>query len=373
MPQLVVYAAEWPLRASRLPENAGRVAADFQDERLAGLARGSPADSLKLFSFNSVIENAHLAPGLLEAAPGFLESRPQDELRVCGAFSPETLRAVADDCRGRGVVFRVRELRLPRAVCPTLSGCLPRPESVASLEWIGGESPLERAGMAAGNAGPSSLWWQEQVSALTLFFAARLRKLHSTARFHVFLQCLAANTAGIVSWSELGRKAGVSPPTARAWGLALEACGVIRLVPAMPCPPPRRAKLRPRLCWNAPGMALWLLDPRGEATPPVRAAALENCVMLALADAFPSCRIRHFLDTNGVAAPLILDGGGEAPLAVFFLHDAPDAERAARSLRSLGRARLASSRALAVRTRPGLPAPEGDFTVLDLPLPARGR
>ena len=107
--------------------------------------------------------------------------------------------------------------------------------------------------------------------------------------------------------------------------------------------PPRRAKLRPKLYWTTPGLALWLSDEMTSPGEVLSASLLENALFLALKDALPEARFMHFADTNHIVAPLVaLVKADDGTVLEPFWCAADDAGKAAarKALKSLARASI---------------------------------
>ena len=85
------------------------------------------------------------------------------------------------------------------------------------------------------------------------------------------------------------------------------------------------------------------------------AALVENALFLALKDALPFARFRHFIDTNYITAPIVAESEG-TKTAFFLVRNEKERMHAVKSLKSLAKANIVSAQANVLIYDPRNPA-----------------
>ncbi|MDO4937526.1 MAG: hypothetical protein Q4E62_06390 [Sutterellaceae bacterium] len=296
--------------------------------------QASPKGFFEQYADDFVIVNAQAVDAFLDKAAAFLEDNLLSRLTVCGRFSRDDVfrfcQAHTDDDIGVGVHF----LASPRAVCAqsnhatitgfALNGCYrDRTHLIAS------------SGMPETDKSPA-LYWTETFKRLLIEDIVPELGIRDRAVFFSFMKALAKRTAQGLNWAAIGAEVGISAPCARDWTQFLASVGVIDLIEPMSAPAPRRAKIRKKLYWTTPGLALWLSDNMTSPDAAAQSSLLENILYLAIKDAFPRAQFMHFLDTNYVKAHLIACENG-VRRAYYFASETFTEKDAAKSLKSLSK------------------------------------
>ena len=339
-PVLTIIVTEIGREASESPNFGHRSRTDLADIRAWRFFDAAPEEFFRQYAQDFIIDHVHVAPESVQKGATLLAERKLTSLTMAGHMAAFQIEALRNMARDKDFLLQVERLPASRAM------------SLESNQLLWHSSPevaLAVAGLnthAATPAAASIQWtaWFRRFYADEVLPVLRVRH---AGTFFQFMKTLTDASATGLNWAGLGEKCGISGPSVRDWCLFLTESGVIDLVAPMPAPAPRRAKMRPKLYWNAPGLALWLTDAVTGLTPAMRTALTENAVYLALKDAHPEGRFTHFLDTNYVKAPLILTEDGVSTAFYFPKND----EEVAQSIKhhaSLVRARIVSGEAVIV-------------------------
>ena len=313
-PELTLYATEMGREATEAPELALTPRADLADIRAWRFFDAAPDEFFAQYASGFLIDHVHVAFSAVDTATQLLAGGKIAAVRLAGHFGAARLALLKTLCQEKGIRLAIRRLPAPRALAM---------KDEATLFW---RLPVEKALSAAGlkkaaAAAPAVSWaaWFNRFYADEVLPVLRPR---STAAFFGFMKTLSEASAQGLNWAGLGARCGLSGPSVRDWCRFLTDAGVIDLVAARKATPPRRAKLRPKLYWNAPGLAVWLSDAVTGADETLHHALLENAVYLALKDAHPGAAFVHFLDTNAVRAPLLMTEGDKSTAYYFPTDDA---------------------------------------------------
>lgn len=343
---LTFYITEIGREALEIPDLAPSPRVDLADIRAWRFFHAAPEEFFLQYAKRFWVDHVHVAFEAVDAALPLLAARKIPSLTLAGHFGPNGLSELQDKCRALDIRLTTHRLAAPRALKLTEQ----------TLVW---SAEPDRALAAAGLSGtgePALLWtrWFNRFFADEVLPVLRVRKADV---FFGFMKALSDASFSGLNWAGLGAKCGISGPCARDWCAFLTDAGVIELLPAAHAPAPRRAKQRPKLCWNAPGLAVWLSDAVTGVSSELRTALTRNAVYLALKDAFPDAHFAHFLDTNYVEAPLLLQQGSDTT-AVFFPMTTADRDLCRRHHLSLARAGI-------VTASPVLVTDQADFAFDD--------
>lgn len=337
-----------------------RLTVDLADIRAWRFFKAAPEAFFEQYASDYVIENVHLEPRCAEAALEWLAEHPVSDLALSGRLLREKTQSLLERGRTLDVGVAVHALTAPRLLTLVKSeGTLVLHASSVATQWA---QALLGAGAPA-SAAAHSYWAQIVRGLLTQEVLPDLR-IRDKNQFFSYLKALAARTAQGLNWAEIGKECGASAPSVRQWTQYLHAARWITLVPAVRAAAPRRAKLRPKLYWTHPGLALWLTDSSSNPAPEFVTRLYENALFLALRSALPAAGFGHFLDTNNVYAPLIIEQGAHRQ-AVYPLTCDADRDEALRCLKSLARGGIVEPAARSV-TQPADPRTDAPFARLSL-------
>ena len=348
-----------------------RMLVELSDIRAWRFFEAAPEDFLEQYASDFVIADAHLAPCFYERALDFLQSRPQARLTMRARFCRRTLLEAMKAAAARGISVEARHFSSRRALAARieLSQSLPIESSGQSPEGCSTNIALREVVCTAASqtegggaqhfsdiygAGPGLSHDQAQrfsAQAWTNFFKhmwfedlAPALRLRDRSSFFSYMKALARQTSQGLNWAQIAASSSISAPTARDWTRHLESIGLCELIEPLRAPAPRRAKLRPKLYWTTPGLALWLADSMLSPSEEFAAALVENALFLALKDALPQARFYHFIDTNYITAPIVAEIDG-IKTAFYLAHNDREMMHAVKSLKSLAKAKIVSRQA----------------------------
>ena len=351
--RLKIYACESFAELSLDATDAAKMTVDLFDVRAWRFFKANPNSFFEQYADDFVIVNAQAAEGFLEKAASFLQDNLLSTLTVCARYARNELfcfaQAHADDDIGVEISFRAG----PRSVsAQTQDG------SITAFEVRNNCRDLchliASSGMPSLETSPAA-YWTETFKRLLIEDIVPELGIRDRALFFAFMKALAKRTSQGLNWAGIGAEVGISAPCARDWTQFLAQIAVVVLIEPMTAPSPRRAKIRKKLYWTTPGLALWLSDNMTSPEVDAQYALLENILYLAVKDAKPDAQFMHFLDTNYVKAHLIACENGTKK-AYYFTGPGFEEKDALKSLKSLSKPGLIAGEAFLIR--PGLTTQE---------------
>lgn len=165
---------------------------------------------------------------------------------------------------------------------------------------------------------PSDRWLADYFATYVQRDVRQVAAVGDLSTFTTFVRLCAGRTGQELNLSSLGRDAGVSQPTARAWLSVLEATYVCFRLPAWHRNVNKRLVRAPKLHFVDTGLACHLLGIRTAeqlALHPLRGAIFETWVvseiLKARAHAGQAKTLFHFRDTKGVEIDLVVERGDD--------------------------------------------------------------
>ena len=163
-----------------------------------------------------------------------------------------------------------------------------------------------------------SVWYRNYVRTYVQRDVSQIAKLRDLKAFRKFLRLCAHNVGGIVNFSSLAAKAGVSPNTANSWISVLEASYIIFLLQPYHTNVGKREIKAPKIYFYDTGLAANLLSigsPNDVSRHKMRGALFENWVIVELAKAAfnrgQSPDFYFWRDHSGREIDLVVDKGGD--------------------------------------------------------------
>lgn len=335
--RLKIYAAESFAARTLSDADALKMTVDLFDVRAWRFFKTAPQSFFEQYADDFVIVNVQAVDNFLEEAAKFLSENLVSTLTVCGRFSRQVLFAFKKEHQDDDIGVEIRFLTSPRALHAQVLD-----NRIAGFECVHPELDAVRriaaAGMEETKLSPAAYWTKTFQKLLIEDIIPELG-VRDRSVFFTFMKTLAGCTAQGLNWAAIGSESGISAPCARDWTQYLADIGVIDLVDAMTAPAPRRAKIRKKLYWTAPGLALWLSDSMTAPSESLVSAMTENLAYLAIKDALPQASFLHFLDTNNVKAQIIAQEK-DTSTAFYFASESFTRADAVRSLKSLSKIHL---------------------------------
>ncbi len=346
--RLTVHAAEAGARLPDFTQQGTRMTVDMLDIRAWRFFATAPSSFFEQYADDFVILNAHVAENFLDKAVEFLEANLLSTLTVSGRFNRRAIEILNSNLSDKDVGLVVH----PH---PAFRSLKAKGEDGTIDFEVQGDFPntlaiAAHAGMPTDSSTPPAEYWTTYFRKLVIEDIIPELRMRDKNIFFLFMKALASMTAQGLNWSRLGELAEISAPSARDWTHFLSHIGVVDLVDPMTAPAPRRAKLRPKLYWTSPGLALWLSESMNRPSQEVQRALSENLAYLALKDAFPQARFLHFLDTNNVRAHWIIVQKDLS--TAYFMQETSFAQKdALRNLKSLSKIGLVAKEGFYLQTQ----------------------
>lgn len=321
-----------PLRA--LEERlADRVRVDFTDFRSLRFFRTLPQAFFDQYAQRALLENVDEAPEFFDEFVAWRHHHPQAHVVVAVYGSRPKINAWWSLLQQNNFTLSV----VPVPASRTLRWC-PEENRVELLIPTGGlVQAVTHAGFPQQDAGTlpvsAQAGWEHFFTKEFFPFLCQRLAVKKRDLFYEFLVALAGGTGGCANWTQLARKCRMTTPAVQKWVQGLADCAVIDIVPGICAAPPRRTLMRPRIFWNQPGLAAWLIDPTLAIGANVCAALQANLLYLAVKDRLPSASFSHFLDTNKVCVPLLAHSN--RGIEAFFVSGWQGWERRGQALQSV--------------------------------------
>jgi len=191
--------------------------------------------------------------------------------------------------------------------------------------WTGGYPELW--------AKPRLAWGAYFTDYIETYLERDLRALVNVSSLGDFQRCLrlcALRAGQLVNYSEIARDTGVALNTVKSWLRALEASGIVCLLPPYSANIGKRLIKAPKLYFADHGLLAFLLNiesSSGWSTHPCRGALWENLVFLEYLKVHgltPGRNIFFYRDQNGVEVDFLIERAGVITLVEAKAAELPD-------------------------------------------------
>lgn len=304
-----------PLRA--LEERlAGRVRVDLADLRTMRFFRALPQAFFDQYAQAALLENVDEAGDFFDRFIAWRQVHPQANIVAAVYGSRPKMNVWWSLLEQNNLTLKVVPVPAGRVLfwhpeSQRMELLSPLRDPSEAIGWAG----LPQAPSDPKNFLTQTLWEEFFTKHLFTFLCRRLAVKKEDV-FLEFLTALARTVSECANWTSLARECGISTPAIQKWVRGLVDCAVIDLVPGVGAAAARRVLMRPRVFWNQPGLAAWLVDPTLLLDEQMRSALQANLMYLAIKDALPAASFSHFLDTNKVCVPLMVRS--QSDLQAFF-------------------------------------------------------
>jgi predicted AAA+ superfamily ATPase len=270
-------------------------------------AREAPEAFLDRFSGPVILDEVQYVPELFMALKRKIDQDRDATGRwlLTGSQRFELMKGISESLAGRIAIFHLeplsaREIRRSPDVGK---------ERVASIVVRGGYPELWKNPRIE-----AAQWFEDYIRTYIERDLRSLIHVKSLVEFRRFLGLAAARAGGLVNYSDLGQAAGVSNNTVKTWIAALEASGIIYMLPPYFANAEKRLVKLPKLFFADSGLLAALLGI--ETDKELRANALaghlwENFVLTELIktdDAKPGRNLFFYRDHSGVEVDFVLTG-----------------------------------------------------------------
>ena len=217
------------------------------------------------------IDETQRCPQLLDYIQGIVDNNPKRHFALSGSSNFEVMKNLSESLAGRAGVFEL----LPM-----------------SIQEVTGKVDLDNLNQILYNGLYPSICAKKNIA--KFFYPSYVRtylekdvrdllQIKDQIRFTKFLKLCAARIGSLFNASELGAEVGVSSKTISHWLSVLQASYLITLLPPYYENIPKRLVKSPKLYFNDPGLACYLLDiesPQQLDRDKMRGAIFENMIVM---------------------------------------------------------------------------------------------
>ena len=278
----------------------------LKDLNILDYAKNDPIAFLNQTDEGMFINEIQRCPQLLDYIQGIVDNNPKRHFALSGNSNFEVMKNLSETLAGRAGVFEL----LPM-----------------SIQEVTGKIDLDNLNQILYNGLYPSICAKKNIA--KFFYPSYVRtylekdvrdllQMKDQIRFTKFLKLCAARIGSLFNASELGAEVGVSSKTISHWISVLQASYLITLLPPYYENIPKRLVKSPKLYFNDPGLACYLLDietPQQLDRDKMRGAIFENMIVMET--------IKHrynmgleggvffYRDSNQNEVDLLIKQGGE--------------------------------------------------------------
>lgn len=243
----------------------------LKDLNILDYAKNDPIAFLNQTDEGMFIDEIQRCPQLLDYIQGIVDNNPKRHFALSGSSNFEVMKNFSESLAGRAGVFEL----LPM-----------------SIQEVTGKVDLDNLNQILYNGLYPSICAKKNIA--KFFYPSYVRtylekdvrdllQIKDQIRFTKFLKLCAARIGSLFNASELGAEVGVSSKTISHWISVLQASYLITLLPPYYENIPKRLVKSPKLYFNDPGLACYLLDietPQQLDRDKMRGAIFENMIVM---------------------------------------------------------------------------------------------
>ena len=243
----------------------------LKDLNILDYAKNDPIAFLNQTDEGMFIDEIQRCPQLLDYIQGIVDNNPKRHFALSGSSNYEVMKNLSEPLAGRAGVFELLPL---------------------SIQEVTGKVDLDNLNQILYNGLYPSICAKKNIA--KFFYPSYVRtylekdvrdllQIKDQIRFTKFLKLCAARIGSLFNASELGAEVGVSSKTISHWISVLQASYLITLLPPYYENIPKRLVKSPKLYFNDPGLACYLLDietPQQLDRDKMRGAIFENMIVM---------------------------------------------------------------------------------------------
>ena len=243
----------------------------LKDLNILDYAKNDPIAFLNQTDEGMFIDEIQRCPQLLDYIQDIVDNNPKRHFALSGSSNFEVMKNLSESLAGRAGVFEL----LPM-----------------SIQEVTGKVDLDNLNQILYNGLYPSICAKKNIA--KFFYPSYVRtylekdvrdllQMKDQIRFTKFLKLCAARIGSLFNASELGAEIGVSSKTISHWLSVLQASYLITLLPPYYENIPKRLVKSPKLYFNDPGLACYLLDietPQQLDRDKMRGAIFENMIVM---------------------------------------------------------------------------------------------
>ena len=243
----------------------------LKDLNILDYAKNDPIAFLNQTDEGMFIDEIQRCPQLLDYIQGIVDNNPKRHFALSGSSNFAVMKNLSESLAGRAGVFEL----LPM-----------------SIQEVTGKVDLDNLNQILYNGLYPSICAKKNIA--KFFYPSYVRtylekdvrdllQMKDQIRFTKFLKLCAARIGSLFNASELGAEVGVSSKTISHWLSVLQASYLITILPPYYENIPKRLVKSPKLYFNDPGLACYLLDietPQQLDRDKMRGAIFENMIVM---------------------------------------------------------------------------------------------
>lgn len=243
----------------------------LKDVNVREFAEHDPIAFLNQHPEGMFIDEVQKVPALLDYIQGIVDDHPERRLLLTGSSNLELLQGLCESLPGRAGVYEL----LPMTYGETVSTAAEK--SVDQLLWDGFYPAI------CARKNRARLFYPSYVKTYLERDVRDLLKIKDQMQFMKFMKLCAGRIGSLFNATELAAQIGVDSKTVTHWLSVLQASYLITLLPPYYENISKRLVKSPKLYFNDPGLACYLLDiesPRQLERDKMRGAIFENYIVM---------------------------------------------------------------------------------------------
>ena len=241
----------------------------LKDVNVREFAEHDPVAFLHQHPGGMFIDEVQKVPQLLEYIQGIVDDNPDCQFLLTGSSNFELLHSLSESLPGRAGVYELLPMSLEETNESTKE---------ANLQMYDGLYPAVCAGKNV-----ARLFYPSYVKTYLEKDVRDLLKIKDQMQFMKFMKLCAARIGSLFNATEIGAEVGVDKNTINHWLSVLQASYLVTLLPPYYENISKRIVKTPKLYFNDPGLACYLLDiesPRQLELDKMRGAIFENMIVM---------------------------------------------------------------------------------------------
>jgi len=245
----------------------------LKDVNVREFAEKDPVSFLRQHPEGMFIDEVQKVPQLLEYIQGIVDDRPECRFLLTGSSNFELLQGLSESLPGRSGVYELLPMTFQESASTSEGKTL-------DTFLYDGLFPAICA-----NKNKARLFYPSYVKTYLERDVRDLLKIKDQMQFMRFIKLCAARIGSLFNASELAAELGVDSKTITHWLSVLQASYLVTLLPPYFENISKRLVKSPKLYFNDPGLACYLLDiesPRQLERDKMRGAIFENFVVMEI-------------------------------------------------------------------------------------------
>lgn len=243
----------------------------MKDLHVRSFAEQDPVAFLNQHKDGMFIDEVQKVPALLDYIQGIVDNNPERRFILTGSSNLELLQGLTESLPGRAGVYELMPMSMAETAAETES------KSTDTLLYDG----LYPAVCAHKNI--ARLFYPSYVRTYLEKDVRDLLRIKDQMQFMKFMKLCAARIGSLFNASEVGMEVGVDSKTIAHWLSVLQASYLITLLPPYYENISKRVVKTPKIYFNDPGLACYLLDIESSkqlSLDKMRGAIFENLIVI---------------------------------------------------------------------------------------------